>query len=252
MNDYIYTNGIQFKSFIALNRYLDREILKDHKLFVLMVYIALRVKRSANKSDSFHGVNLEIGEFIIGRTSATHETGLTDAEFRTRIKKLLVYGIITDLQPTNKFTKGKWSENEFISVNLEHSIDQLNISLPSSNLTTTNNINNSISLLITSLNKSSYPNDNYIKVINAYMKYKGIQLKGNEIKEAFFATKNIFDSERSVEQIISFMQWLSKHENDDDYRWVTSWTIKTVGLKMPEFLAGKLKIRTMEDDYENL
>lgn len=258
MNDYTITNGIQFKSFIALNRYMDREIFKDPKLFVLMVYIALRVKRRSKTSDSFHGINLEVGEFIIGRTTATQDTGLTDAEFRTRIKKLQAYGIIIDLKPTNKFTKGKWSENEFISVNLESPINQQNNQHQTSNLTTTNNSNkdintiDSISLFVNSFNKTVYPNDNYIKVINAYMKYKGLELKGKEIKDAFYEVKNIFDSQRSVEQAIKFMRWIHEYEDYEGYQWLRFWNLKTIGAKMPEFLAGKLKVRTMADDYEPL
>lgn len=230
---------------------MDREILKDSKLFLLMLYIALRVKRSPKQnSNNLNGIQLEVGEFIIGRTSTVQEIDLTEAEYKTRLKKLQAYNIITDLQPTNKYTKGKWVENEFISVNLEYPIDHLNDQQQTNGLTTTNNINNPISSFVISFNKTVYPNSNYIKVINAYVKYKGIELRGNEIKNAFYAVKDIFDSQRAVEDIIQFMQWIKKHEGIEEYRWTSSWTIRTVGLKLPEYLGGKLKKTSTEDIFE--
>lgn len=243
------TTGIQFTSYIAVNRYLDKQILKDSKLLTLMVYIALRAKRSSSaKLNNWDDVKLEIGEFIIGRLSAVQETDLTEAEYRSRLKKLQALKIIDNLQPTSKFTKGKWVENSFIDINLELSIIQPNNQQSSNGLTINNNTNNPIYLIVNSLNNTPYSNDDYVYVISAYMQYKGIELKGDEIKDAFFIVKKIFYSERTAQQAIQLIQWFRKREKDESYRWVWNWTLNTVQSKLPEFLAGKLRIPEMGDD----
>lgn len=244
--------GIYFTSFIALNRYMDRNMLRDPKLFTLMVYIALRVKRSEKVEQlNWDGLKLNIGEFVIGRHTATSDTGLTDAEYRTRLKKLQTLKIIGNLQSTNKYTKGTWLENSFIDVNLEIPTNQPNNQQTSNGLTTNNNVNNSnnpMFVIVNSINNSTYSTGNYIRVITAYTQYKGIELRGEEIKDTFRVVKKMFDSQRTPSQIIDCMKWLHKNENSEFYKWTSNWTIRTVQLKMPEFLAGKLKARTWEDD----
>ncbi len=259
-NDDFFTRGISFPSFIAINRYMDKQILNDSKLLTLMIYIALRVKRSGKtESNNWSGINLNIGEFIIGRLTTVKETDLTETEYRSRIKKLQTLKIIDNLQPTNKYTKGNWLENSFIDINLEQSAIQQDNQQKSSELTTNNNINNAnnpIFSIVNSLNKNNtfntYNTNDYVTVITSYMQHKGIELKGNEIKNTFFVVKKIFESERTTQQIIQFMQWLKKHEGYEEYPWINSWTINTVQRKLPEFLANKLKIRTWEDDYPSL
>jgi len=251
-NDF-FTTGIQFNSYITLNRNLDKRIFMDSKLLMLMIYIALRVKRSNTPDgNNWDGITLDIGDFIIGRNRTVQETDLTEAEYRSRLKKLQELNVITDLQPSSRFTKGKWVQNSFIDLNLEQVINPQDNQPKTNGATTNNNINNSNNLVwsvVHSLNKSVYSTDDYVHVLCAYMHFKGIELKGEEIKDAFWVVKKIFESERTSEQVLKFMKWLHENENREEYSWIRLWTINTVQKKLPEFLAGKLKIRTMLDDY---
>lgn len=251
ITDY-FSKGIQFQSYIVLNRFMDRQILKDSKLLTLMIYIAMRVKRS-NKVEisNWDGIKLDIGEFIIGRLSTVRDTDLTEMEYRSRIGKLQTLKIITNLIPTNRYTKGKWMENSFIDINLEESLNQPDNQQSTSGPTTNNNINksnNPIFSVVNSLNNSTHSTDEYVKVIEAYMQYVGVQLIGEEIKDTFFVVKKMFDSQRTSLQIINFMKWLKEHENMDGYYWVKPWDINKVQRKLPEFLAKKLEIPRIGDD----
>ena len=62
----------------------------------------------------------------------------------------------------------------------------------------------------------------------------------------------MFLAQRSVKQIVDCMRFFSEHDRDEDYKWMQSWTIETVMKKIPEHIAGKLKARSMDDDYEQL
>lgn len=237
--------GIKFKSFIVLNRYIDRSIFLDPKLLSLIIYVALRVKRSNNITE-INAISLKIGEFIIGRLTTVKEVGLTDAEYRTRFRKLQELRIIEIVKTTNKFTIGRWLENTFIDVNLEYPIFQNNQPTNqqiTSQLTTNNNINNDTH------KHTSISNDEYRQVIDEYMKCKGIRLQGEEIKDTAYVIKKMFNSSRRPDEIIKFMTWLRSNENKEEYPWIKGWTINTVQKKIAEFVAGKLKVRTWEDEY---
>lgn len=252
-----FSKGIQFQSYIALNRFMDRQILKDSKLLTLMIYIAMRVKRS-NKVEvsNWDGIKLDIGEFIIGRHSAVQNTDLTEMEYRSRIKKLQMKNIITNLIPTNRYTKGKWIENSFIDINLEESLNQPDNQQSTSGLTTNNNINksnNPISLIIHSLNTNgTYSDSEYERVIGAYMHYKGIELRGEEINNPYSVIKKMFESQRTPDQIIQCMKWMKEYENNELYPWLRFWTISTVQKKLPEFIARKIHIRSWMDEIREV
>ena len=53
----------------------------------------------------------------------------------------------------------------------------------------------------------------------------------------------------NIYEIMDFMQWLHDNENNEEAPWVRTWTIWTVQKKIPEFLAGKLKTKSVEDEY---
>lgn len=94
-----------------------------------------------------------------------------------------------------------------------------------------------------------YPKEDYNKVLIAYMKYKGVQLQGNEQNMCLRATKVMFRANRTVDQIVSFMKWLRDVEDAGGYEWTRLWTIWTVQKKLPEFLAGKLGgVKRQEDE----
>lgn len=243
------TFGISFTSFIAVNRYIDTRILKDSKLLLLLIYIALRVKRSdKSTADPFQSVQLNVGEFIIGRLSTIENIDITESEYKRCLKRLQEKNIVQVVRTTNKFTLCKWNTNEFLDLNLEFSFSQQNNQQNSSGLTTNNNSKN-LDYIINSSKKNVLGNEEYSTVLNAYMKYKGIELRGEEIKDTGFVIKKMFDSQRTSQQIIEFMKWLKEHENCEEYPWVRFWTITTVQKKLPEFIAGKLKTDSWKNEY---
>lgn len=101
-----------------------------------------------------------------------------------------------------------------------------------------------------------FPASDYKVVLEAYQKYKGVSIKGAEANIVRRATKTMFQSERSVKNILDFMKWISQNEDKKGMEWLKSWTIWTVQKKMPEFLAGKLKTpettKKLEDMYETI
>jgi len=97
--------------------------------------------------------------------------------------------------------------------------------------------------------------DIYKEITDAYQQYKGIKLSGAEFGEVKRAIKTMIYSGRTKENIIDFMKWTSEvcqhlKEGNQEYKnfeWLENWTILTIKRKMPEFLAGKLKVAGTED-----
>jgi len=83
-----------------------------------------------------------------------------------------------------------------------------------------------------------YPKEWYNQVITKYQLLKGIQLQGEEFKPIQQVCKTMFMSNRTPKQIISCMEWIANSENEA----YQSWTIRTIKIKLPEFLAGKLNL----------
>jgi len=134
---------------------------------------------------------------------------------------------------------------------LTHSIYNNNINNTNNNINN-NNINNTNSIN-SNTNKpiyTRYPAEDYTMVLNAYKKYKGVGLIGPEVDQHRRAIKTMFRANRKPKEIVDFMEWLSKHENDEKTPWVRTWTIWTVQKKIHEFVSGKLKVKTMSDDYK--
>lgn len=94
-----------------------------------------------------------------------------------------------------------------------------------------------------------FPAEDYSLVLTAYTKYKGLGLQGTEIIRAKRAIKQMFLAKRSVKQIIDCMKFFHDNKNAEEYIWMRSWTIETIMKKIPEFIAGTLKVRTMDDDF---
>ena len=101
-----------------------------------------------------------------------------------------------------------------------------------------------------------FPANNYKVVLEAYKKYKGINIKGAEANIVKRAAKTMFKSERTVKNILDFMKWISENENKKGMEWLKSWTIWTVQKKMPEFVAKKLVVvkqdKELEDSYDDI
>lgn len=253
-NDKSSSQGIGFLSFIALNRFLERSIFKDPELLTLLVYIALKVKRSSkSEMGGFNRVKLEVGQFVMGRTSTMNEIRITEQQYRTRVKKLIELGIIRSIKVTNQYTIYQWLENSFIDINLETPLNQPDNQQITSQSTTNNNINNTnkFSSYISSL----FPNiditnkESILRIIKKYIECKGIELLGDEIRKPSYAIKSMLDSGRTEKQIMDFIDWFKKYENNEEMAWVRQWNIETVQKKIPEFVAGKLKVKTWEEEY---
>lgn len=123
-----------------------------------------------------------------------------------------------------------------------------NNSKPNNN---TNNISNNTNIDVKDKIKR-YPREDYQVVIDGYQKYKGIKLSGPEISPVYKAIKLMFQAGHKVKAVLDFMKWLHDNESNEEMPWVKLWTIWTVQKKMPEFVAGKLKSKTLDDDYETI
>lgn len=99
-----------------------------------------------------------------------------------------------------------------------------------------------------------FKNEDYISVIEAYRKNKGVFiLRGSpdemRIKKS---AKLMFLSGHTVIEIIECCRFFGKYSGKEGYEWMSHWTIETVAKKMPEFKAGKLKVKEMGDDLPDL
>lgn len=81
----------------------------------------------------------------------------------------------------------------------------------------------------------SFKSEDYLLVLEAYQRLKGIRLQGEEFMPVRQAVKTMFMSDRTPEQIVACMEWFASLKED----WARNWTINTVGKKLPEFVAGK-------------
>ena len=112
-----------------------------------------------------------------------------------------------------------------------------------------NNINNNNNIYTKKIKKMKFPKEDYDLVLQAFKKYKGVALYGPEVAQHLRAIKTMFKSNHKPKEVIDFMKWLSAHEQDRNTPWVKNWTIWTVQKKLSEFLAGKLQVRSLEDQY---
>ena len=254
------TRGVQFTSYIAINRHLDRDILKDSELLCLLIYIALKVKRS-NKQESIglDNIKLEVGQVVMGRLRAKNDIGITDSKYRTKLQKLLDLKIIEPVKITNKYSIYKWLENSFIDVNLEIPNIQQVSQQTASGISTNNNINNTnkysslISIISFVFPKISIQvRDSYLNILISYMKYKGVEIRGEEVKQVLFIIKKMLDSDRTEKQIIDFMKWMRENDDNEEVPWVRFWTINTVQSKLHEFIADKLDVNSWEDEFPEI
>lgn len=96
-------------------------------------------------------------------------------------------------------------------------------------------------IILNKLNRKSsvFSQKDYDKVLDKYQQLKGIQLQGKEFEPVMQDIKTMFMSQRSAKDIIACMEWFAdKAESEDrEFVWTKNWTIKTIRLKLPEFLA---------------
>lgn len=96
---------------------------------------------------------------------------------------------------------------------------------------------------------TSFLKSDYERVIKKYEELKGVQFNGNEYLPIQQAIKSMFISKRSADDIIRCMKWFSEKAKSGDrkYIWTENWTIKTIKIKIAEFLAGKLESGSDEE-----
>lgn len=91
-----------------------------------------------------------------------------------------------------------------------------------------------------------FNSDDYKKVISAYEELKGIKFQGREYEPVQQEIKTMFLSGRKPEDIIRCIRFMAK---DEFYKNV--FTIKTVRIKIAEFLAGVLEKKEDVPIYKN-
>jgi hypothetical protein len=80
---------------------------------------------------------------------------------------------------------------------------------------------------------TSFKGEWYKSVISAYVAVKGVELRGSEFLPLQQACKTMFLNGREPKDIIACMEVVDSLYPD--------WTLNTVAMKIPDFLAGKLK-----------
>ena len=87
-----------------------------------------------------------------------------------------------------------------------------------------------------------FPKSDYDRVIKKYEELKGVQFSGKEYEPIQQSIKTMFMSSRSADDIIRCMGWFAEKSKSGDkkYVWTENWTINTIKIKLPEFLAKKL------------
>jgi hypothetical protein len=135
------------KPFIMFQRSIPEWTFKDSKLFSLLAYCARkarRVKKEIVLSDDGTVVELDAGEFLIGRFSVERDTDLTIAEYRVRWKKMQALGWVEQIETTSKYTKGKLVSSDIFDINTEENSQPMTSKQPavSQPMTTNNNDKN--------------------------------------------------------------------------------------------------------------
>lgn len=91
-----------------------------------------------------------------------------------------------------------------------------------------------------------FPDEDYVKVQEAYCRLRGVELAPKEFGRIRRAIKDMFESGRTPDQIIGCIEWLEKKSG------YSEWSINTVASKMPDYAAGKLKGMKKNGDIRRL
>lgn len=246
------------KTRITQTRFWDDEVVCNLNLYGQHLYIYLLTSQYINIC----------GAFQLAENKIKFEAKFTDIQFNDAKKQLEDYKRVffykgwvwvVNARKNNNYEN---SENNCIACNEEISkipIDVLkyfNSRIDSSQIVVskvvpTVPLNNKYKIINnkyktkTKRDQIKFSQKDYEKVINTYQEIKGIKLVGNEFLPVQQAVKTMFMCERKPSEIIQCMKWMSK-----DRFYKLSWTINTVKMKLPEFLAGKLdpnKNLTQED-----
>lgn len=213
------------------------------------IYLILK----ANFKDSeFNGIKVKRGQLLTTRSKLCQELKIADQPAKTLLSRLEATKFLTR-KTTNKntiITIQNYNKYQITNQQINQQTNQQKVPK-----TTNDQQTKKVTPIITykndkeevykkknmGLNKSnrkklSFKKEDYNKIIDIYQKLKGITLQGNEFLPIQQTIKTMLMSDRTPDQIISCMYFLA-----DDKFFSSIWTIKTVRLKLPEFLAGKLK-----------
>jgi hypothetical protein len=84
----------------------------------------------------------------------------------------------------------------------------------------------------------TFPATDYSTITEAYKTLKGVEPQGDEWLPIQQTIKSMFLDGRTPEQIVGCMKALS----ESPLEWAQNWTLKTVRMKLPEWIAGKLDL----------
>lgn len=185
------------------------------------------------------------------------EIGVTPRTVRRYIKAFEEAHIISASQEKDPVT-GKWLNNVYTLLDKKYWKKPQDISVlrgtvghlkqktvghqRPNNYTHINNYTHTRLEKPTGRKQKKFPKEDYEKVLNAYQSLRGIELKGKEFDPVMQEIKTMFMSGRSVEDIIGCMKWLASGRE----KWMENWTIKTVRMKIPFYLAQSIKKGDME------
>jgi len=222
-------------------RLLDSRIFQNEGLLQAFIYCLLKVNHEKQWVGLKTGigrteVRVKEGQFIFGRVKAGKETKTAPSTIEWRIKKLEKLGIV-NRQPESHYTL-----ISVINWNTYQSPKEEKLTGTWQALNTNKNDKNDKKYILPSKKASSkekvisFKQEDYDHVLADYQRLKGIILKGKEIIRFKSSVKDMFLSDRSVEDIIGCMKYL----NSDDFL-KDKWQITTVQKRLPEFVAGKTK-----------
>jgi len=95
---------------------------------------------------------------------------------------------------------------------------------------------------------TKYPPEDYTTVTEAYKRLKGVTPQGDEWRPIQQTIKSMFMDGRTIEQIVGFMEALSTSQLE----WAQNWTMRTVRMKLPEWVAGKLDLGASSDSADQV
>ncbi|MEK6829252.1 MAG: hypothetical protein AABY15_03930 [Nanoarchaeota archaeon] len=83
--------------------------------------------------------------------------------------------------------------------------------------------------------EKTFNKDDYTRILTEYQRLKGITLQGKEYDPVMQVIKTMFMSDRSPDDIVACMEWFAAGGEE----WMGNWTIRTVKMKLPEFMGKK-------------
>lgn len=108
------------ETFVKMTRDLPEWLEHYPGAFHLLAFIARRARRTPGVI-SYRGetIELDLGEFIIGRTSASERLGISERKYRTAYRVLIKNKQILTIRTTNRYTIAKIISSLIFDINSE-------------------------------------------------------------------------------------------------------------------------------------